>query len=166
MLQQFALLANQTSAMEASWNSTLATFSLAAINFNNIINDARTYRGLVDAIYIGFIDLNISNPMFDGTFYDNVTVETLPVKQSIALQFIQESNNDWISVANMFRARVVFYEAVNAEYSDSLRLDVMFRTVVRSLTTGASEQEVRTYLCRATRTTFTGWFEGTEGGLK
>ena len=144
-MQQFALLANQTSATEATWNSTLATFISSARTFNGIINDARTYRDLVDAIYIGFIDLNISNPMFDGTFYDNVTVDTLPAKQGIALQFIQESNNDWLSVANMFRARVVFYEAVNAEYNDSLRIDVMFRTVVRSLTTGASEQEVRIF---------------------
>ena len=142
-LQQIDLLANQTAEMEGMWNSTLVTFTVVASAFNDIVNNAIEYRDVVDAIYIGFIDMNISNPMFNGTFYDDVTVDTLPAKQGIALQFIQESNDDFESVANMFRARVAFYESVNSEYNKSMSVDAMFNTVVTGLAIGASESEVR-----------------------
>ena len=146
VLQQFVLLENQTAAMEGSWNSTLATFTTVASTFNDIVINTRKYRDLADAVYIGFIDLNISNPMFNGTFYDDVNLDTLEAKQGIALQFVQESSDDWLSVANMFRARVAFYESTNNQYNKSKRLDAMFDTVVTSLTYGASEPEVRTVI--------------------
>ena len=143
MLQQIELLANQTATMEVTWTTTLATFTESASAFNEIVSSTMEYRDLVDAIYTGFIDLSISNPMFNGTFYDDVTVDTLPEKQNIALQFVQESNAGWESVANMFRARLVFYESVNSEYNESRPLDEMYDGISSGMQIIASEDEVR-----------------------
>ena len=142
MLQQIDVLAKETAALEDTWNTTLFTFTAVASAFNSIVNYAIDYRDVLDAIYIGVVDLNISSPMFNGTFYDDVTVDTLAAKQGIALQFIQESNDDFDSVSNMFRARVAFYEMVNNEYNKSVGVDTMFNTIVVGLTFSASEQEV------------------------
>ena len=143
VLQQFELLDNQTATIELTMTKTIAKFIELAGSFNEIVNGTIEYRDLVDAIYIGFIDLNVSNPMFNGTFYDDVTEDTLPEKQGIALQFVQESNAGWEFVAEMFRARLVFYESVNFEFNLSKPLDQMYEQITVGMTAFASEGQVR-----------------------
>ena len=139
------MLANQSASLQKSWNNTLDTFIKVASTFNYIVINAQRYKDVAGAIYIGFVNLNISNPMFNGTFYHDVNRDNLAAKQSIAVQFVQETNANWSSVLNTFRARVVFYQATNIEYNETTRLNDMFRTLIRTLTVGAAEKEVRSW---------------------
>ena len=144
-LQQFVMLANQSATTKAAWNNTLDTFVKVASSFNYLVTNAQKYKNVARAIYIGFTNFNISNPMFNGTFYDDVNLQNLDAKQNIAVQFVQQCNANWTTVANTFRARVVFYEATNKEYNKTRRLNDMFNTLVSTLTIGAPSDPVRSW---------------------
>ena len=100
----------------------------------------------MDAVYIGF-DLNVTNEIFSGAFYENLDVTTLVAKQKLALQFIRESSKDFKSVSNRFRARVVFYTSVNIDYDKKKSVADMLEIATRALVTGHQAPEVR-HTCR------------------
>ena len=127
--------------MGETWLAAVDTFNATVQIFREIIDDTIQYKPLVDANYIGF-DMNVSNEIFDGTFYDDLDVTTLEVKQSYAKQFLRESSEDFASVKNMFRARVVFYTLVNNEYDLDEPVAVILKYITVSMTIGASEAEV------------------------
>ena len=141
-MQQIEALANDTAQMAETWLSAVDTFNATVQTFSDFIDDAIQYKPLVDAIYIGFDQVNVSNEIFNGAFYDDLDVTTLEAKQSYAIQFLRESSLDYESVKNMFRARVVFYSLVNNEYAKEEPVADMLNTVTLAMTFGAAETEV------------------------
>ena len=127
--------------MGETWLAAVDTFNATVQIFREIIDDTIQYKPLVDANYIGF-DMNVSNEIFDGAFYDDLDVTTLEAKQSYAIQFLRESALDYESVKNMFRARVVFYSLVNDRYAVDEPVDAMLTTLTLAMTYGAAETEV------------------------
>ena len=139
------MLKNQSKTSQAAWNSTLKTFVAVARTFNYLVTNVQRYRSVARAIYIGFVNINISNPMFNGTFFDDVNLDNLKAKQIIVTQFVNHTNANWKTVSKTFRARVVFYEATNKEYNKTRRLNDMFNTLVSTLTIGAPSDPVRSW---------------------
>ena len=133
--------------MEETWLSAVEAFNATVQTFREIIEDTIQYKPLVDANYIGF-DMNVSNDIFSGAFYDDLDVTTLEAKQSYAVQFLYESSLDYESVVAMFRARVVFYSLVNDQYAVDEPVETMLTIVTLAMTYGAAETEVtRTPKC-------------------
>ena len=128
--------------MEDTWLESVAVFNATVQTFRYLIENTIEYKPLVDANYIGF-DLNVSNEIFDGAFYDDLDVTTLQAKQSYAVQFLRESWLDYESVVAMFRARVVFYSLVNDQYAVDESVAAMLTIVTLAMTYGAPETEVR-----------------------
>ena len=128
--------------MEETWPLAVESFNATVQTFRDLIEGAIEYKPLVDAIYIGFDQVNVSNEIFNGAFYADLDVTTLETKQSYAIQFLRESALDYESVKNMFRARVVFYSLVNNEYAKNETVDGMLNTVTLAMTFGAAETEV------------------------
>ena len=124
-----------------SWLEAVDAFNSTVQTFSDFIDDAIQYQPLVDANYIGF-DMNVSNEIFNGSFYDDLDVTTLEAKQSYAIQFLRESALDYESVKNMFRARVVFYSLVNDRYAVDEPVDAMLTTLTLAMTYGAAETVV------------------------
>ena len=136
-------MSNDTAAMTVMWQSAVTTFNSTVQVFRQFIEDATQYKPLVDAVYIGFdMNVSISNPIFNGAFYDNLDVATLEAKQAIAIQFLRESSNDFASVAATLRGRVVFYRIINIEYAKAKTVDNILNTIKLSTTEGAKESEV------------------------
>ena len=125
--------------MEETWPLAVESFNATVQTFRDLIEGAIEYKPLVDAIYIGF-DMNVSNEIFDGAFYDDLDVTTLETKQSYAIQFLRESALDYESVTNMFRARRDFYSLVNNLYALDWSLDIMFTSITLSLDTSDSSE--------------------------
>ena len=144
--QEAEKLQNHTITMKSEWQKAVGSFNYSVQIFRKLIDKTITYKPLVDAVYIGF-DMNVSNEIFSGAFYDNLDVTTLVAKQKLALQFIRESSKDFKSVSNRFRARVVFYTSVNIDYDKKKSVADMLEIATRALVTGHQAPEVR-HTCR------------------
>ena len=131
--------------MDETWLTAVDGFNATVQIFRDMIDDTIQYKPLVDAIYIGF-DMNVSNEIFNGAFYDDLDVTTLQAKQQYAIQFLRESALDYESVYNMFDARRIFYALVNELYALEWSVDFMFTSIAASLqTSGSSEVRVQSH---------------------
>ena len=127
--------------MANEWTSVISSFNATVQIFRNLINNAIRYKPLVDAVYIGF-DLNVTNEIFSGAFYENLDMTTLAAKQNQAIQFLKESSFDYAGIAAAFNARLIMYTSVNKDYATNDSVAQMLKIIRRALTVGHTATQV------------------------